>query len=392
MRFEPTAEEMTALANAVAEIPDIQSALCAHHSGLQRPDRAAHQQQIGAGKVVLEVAHELPPELDGIGLFVAGTRAIGIGRVSTGLGCPHLETDPDFLGLMLAFQTSAGARVDLLAINDPAAPTDTVEEFMALLGATADAAGAEIPFGDAGELDLGNLTAAQAALFNGLRRRLGILRATALYVHLARQTARTALSSSAVQPYWTGVVDAGETLGRFTLVPAVAVNAHRTLRPGPRHLSEDWQRRQGEGDIVFALRWIPFLNEETTPLVTLTKAWSEVHAVPVATVTFPRTDPDTRQARLVAMLAAAMGANPGHWVGTHAGEPRHEVPATRFAAGRQLAYALSQKTRGALPDSLMLEFFETGEVGEELARELERRAMQARGEFAAVGSSDVMRG
>jgi hypothetical protein len=140
-RFEPSPDAVDALARTVAELPDIQRTLLEHHAGLTRTDRAAHQQQVAAGIVVLEVASALPPELDGVGLFRAGSRAVGIGRVSTGLGCPHLETDPDFLGLMLAFQTTTGERVDFLGINDPSAPTDTPEEFMALLAATAAAAG-----------------------------------------------------------------------------------------------------------------------------------------------------------------------------------------------------------------------------------------------------------
>ena len=90
----------------------------------------------------LTVAATVPEPLLGVGLFDPGRRHCGIGRISDGLGCPHLETDPDFLGIMLAFR-SGGRRVDFLGINDPAAPTDTVEEFIALLAATAEAAGAE---------------------------------------------------------------------------------------------------------------------------------------------------------------------------------------------------------------------------------------------------------
>ncbi len=53
--------------------------------------------------------------------------------MSTGLGCPHAETDPDFLGLMVAFRMRSGRRIDFITINDPGSPTDTPEEFLALL-------------------------------------------------------------------------------------------------------------------------------------------------------------------------------------------------------------------------------------------------------------------
>jgi hypothetical protein len=42
---------------------------------------------------------------------------VGIGRISTGLGCPHAETDPDFLGLMVAFRAGDGRLVDFVTIN-----------------------------------------------------------------------------------------------------------------------------------------------------------------------------------------------------------------------------------------------------------------------------------
>jgi hypothetical protein len=73
--FDPTSDARRALEKLADEIPEIQQTLIKNQHQLKSPDRAAHQQQI---------AH------------------VGIGRVSTGLGCPHLETDPDFLGLMLA--------------------------------------------------------------------------------------------------------------------------------------------------------------------------------------------------------------------------------------------------------------------------------------------------
>jgi hypothetical protein len=377
--FDGSPETVEALGRTVSEIPQIQRTLVEHHAGLQRPDRAAHQQQIAAGKVTFRVATVLPPELDGVGLFRPGSAAIGIGRISTGLGCPHLETDPDFLGLMLSFQTTARERVDFLGINDPTAPTDTVEEFVSLLAATAAAAGTEVPFGAVGQLDLGNLTATQARMFEALRERLGTLRATSIYLHLVHQTTRTARSSSAIQQYWTGVVEAGGTPGKFTFIPTAGVNEHRALRPGQHHLTVDWEARCKADDIGFDVRWIPFANESATPLDKMSASWSEAQSVPVGTVTFPRSDPETSEGRLLALLASEMGANPGHWVGTRAGEPRPEFPATRFTAARQLAYALGQKTRDALPEAAYQEFFDRGgAIGPELERELLRRYEEKR--------------
>jgi hypothetical protein len=73
----------------------------ANHPQLAQPDRGAHQPQLGAGKVLLHVNDSLPPELAGLGHLRADRAprlASGIGRISNGLGCPHAETDADFLG------------------------------------------------------------------------------------------------------------------------------------------------------------------------------------------------------------------------------------------------------------------------------------------------------
>lgn len=370
--FDPTETAMQALARKLEALPAIQARLVERHPGLRHADRVAHQQQIAGGLVELSVAPDLPDEVRGIGLFDPGAVHLGIGRISNGLGCPHLETDPDFLGIMLAFR-AAGRRIDFLGINDPTAPTDTVEEFMALLGATAESAGVAIPFGDTGRLDLGNLTRAQLKLFSALRQRLGLGRATQLYAHIAKQTGRTLVSSTAHQPYWTGVVRLADNLGKFTLVPTADLNRHRSLRPGERHLTEDWLRRNRDNALDFRLYWIPYADERATPTERLTDAWSEKHRVEFGRISFPRTDPETRRAKLLAILASEMGANPGHWVATRDAGPGDEIPATEFTAGRFLAYRTSQAGRQALPEHLYESVFESGEIGAELEAELVKR-------------------
>ena len=57
---------------------------------------------------------------------------------------------------MVAFRTPGGRRIDFITINDPTPPTDTPEEFLALLKATAYASGSP------------GLFASQATLLAGL--------------------------------------------------------------------------------------------------------------------------------------------------------------------------------------------------------------------------------
>jgi hypothetical protein len=358
--FNPTPEERRALEALVAEIPGIQDTLVDNHPQLTRPDRGAHQQQLAGGKVFLTLEGVMPPALAGLGIFdhdgAAGPHFVGIGRVSTGLGCPHAETDPDFLGLMVAFRAKSGRRIDFITINDPTSPTDTPEEFIALLQATADAAGAQ------------GLLANQARLLVSLARHAGI-RAARIATHVTGQTLRTVRSSTAYQQYWTGIVRARDTLGKFTFVPVTQPVQTAQDARGPRHLSDDWRARSAAGPMAFELHWIPFVDERQTPTDDLTSAWRETHRVRVGTVVFPQVNADARDSKLLALLASELGANPGNWQETSDGSEA-DLPATRFTAARFLAYRASQQHRGALPDESYRSFFDTGEVSDALAATL----------------------
>jgi len=362
--FDPTPEERRKLEEIAAGIPEMQATLVRNHPQLTMPDRGAHQQQLAASRVVLKAAATLPPALDGLGVFHRGSERVGIGRISTGLGCPHAETDPDFLGLMVAFRSPAGRRIDFITINDPTSPTDTPEEFLALLEATATAAASS------------NLLASRALLLAGLVRHAG-LRAPVIATHVTAQTLRTERSTTAYQQYWTGIVRARDLLGKFTFVPADDGPLAGEIEPGPARFTRDWRRRQSAGPLVFDLRWIPFVDERATPLEDLTAPWTDAQQVSVGTVTFVQTDPDAADAKLVALLASEMGANAGNWEEESGADPLR-LPATRFTATRQLAYRASQQSRRALPDESYASYFERGEIDPVLANELIRRYQDKR--------------
>jgi hypothetical protein len=365
--FDPTPEQKRALEQIADGVPAVQQTFVKQHPQMTMTDRGAHQQQLAGSKVILTVHDQLPAALDGLGVFERTQRSApqsGIGRMSTGLGCPHAETDPDFLGLMVAFRTSRGRRIDFVTINDPGSPTDTPEEFLALLKATADAAGSA------------SLLASQARLLTSLTRHAR-LRAPTIAAQVIRQTHRTVRSSSAYQQYWTGVVRARDVLGKFTFVPASETPMGLDPKRGPTHLTKDWAARQRAGALEFELRWIPFLDERTTPLEDLTRGWAHDHEVAVGRVVFPKTDPETLQTKLTTLLASELGANPGNWEETP-DAPASALPATRFTAARQLAYRASQQARHALSDESYASFFETGEIGAELANELRRRYREKR--------------
>jgi hypothetical protein len=370
--FRPSAQELQAIGKDVAEVRNIQQTILAKNKQLHFLDRVAHQYQIAGSKVLLKVAEKLPAPLQNVGVFRPGGELIGIGRISTGLGTPHIETNPDFLGIMVAFQCSKGRRVDFLGINDPASPTDNHQDFMDVLHATGESAGAEVPFvGQSGSYDFPNLIAEQTAFGLALEDRMGWIKAAKTLSHLTKQTLRTFHSSTAYQTYWTGIEEVGGTAGKFTFVPVLNENRRPEFRPGEHHLSEEWKMRQRSGNIEFRLYWIPFLNEDKTPTKRLTDRWDEDHKQLAGTVTFPQSDPNSEEAILFEILASEMGANPGNWV--HDKEDTIREPATEFGTARKLAYRISQAGRGALEPDGYKTVFETGKIGSDLAEELRRR-------------------
>ena len=370
--FRPGVQELEKIRGEVAEVRSIQQRILAKSEQIRSPDRVAHQYQIAGSKVLLRIAETVPVPLQNVGLFHPGAEHIGIGRMSTGLGTPHIETNPDFLGIMVAFQTREGRRVDFLGINDPASPTDNHNDFIGVLHATAESAGAEVPFvGDWGSYDVPNLIAEQTVFGLALKHRMGWIKAATTLSHLAKQTLRTFYSSTAYQGYWTGIEEIGGTAGKFTFVPVRDENRRPEFRPGERHLSEEWKMRQRSGDVEFSLYWIPYVNEEKTPTKALTDRWEEDHKQLAGTVIFPQLDPESEEAVLFGILATEMGANPGNWI--HDKQDTIREPATEFGAARKLAYEISQTGRGALQPKDYETVFQTGRIGPELARDLKRR-------------------
>jgi hypothetical protein len=369
--FRPSATDLARIGADVAPISGIQKKLVTNAPRLKVPDRVAHQYQVAGGKVLLRIEQTLPANFVGVGLFEPGAQYTGIGRMSTGLGCPHLETDPDFLGLMVAFHTRGGARVDFITINDPTSPTDIHPQFIKLIDATADAAGAKPSFGRGlGRLKLFDLAATSTRLALSLIRSLGPFTGTRVALHVTRQTVRTAISSTAYQTYWTGIVEVGGVLGKFMFAPASDENRHRALTPGERYLSEEWRQRQARGNIEFTLHWLPFIDEQTTSTTRLTRRWMQ-RPVLVGQVTFPKIEAADTEAPLWAALAAELGANPGNWV-ADTGNTIAE-PGTEFTCARKRAYRNSQAGRGALPEADYAHVFGGQPIGPTLTAELHRR-------------------
>jgi hypothetical protein len=365
--FRPSASDLQRIAGDVADIADIQMKTSETNEDLRSPDRVAHEYQIAGSKVTFNVAHMLPEPLQGVGLFQPGAKHVGIGRISTGLSIPHAENLPDFLGIMTTFRTEEGVRVDFLGINDPTAPTDNHRDFMTLLQAAADSAGKP------------GFAEQQVALAASLEFRMPF-RAVGVIAHITRQTLPTASSSTAFQRYWTGIVEVGGIGGKFTFLPDTDEN-EIALLPNGRRFTEEWRARQGAGPIKFNLHWIPFLDEERTPTLLLTRPWQEDHKQLVGSIEFPQIDVDSDESMLWATLASEMGANPGNWIADAANSIPE--PSTEFMVARKIAYQKSQQGRDALPPDAYQSIFSGAPISPELARELRRRR-QTKGDTGHV--------
>jgi hypothetical protein len=368
--FRPTPQDMDRIAGEVAAIPAMQQQFRDKAAGLKVRDRVAHQYQIAGSRVSLRIASRLPANLDGVGLFVPDADYVGLARLSTGLGCPHLETDPDFIGMMLAFATCEGQRIDFLGINDPTAPSPNHRAFMTLMQAAIDGTAATAPLiGGLGKRNLPDLLYGNTLVMLGLIRRMGFFGGLRAAAHALAQTARSAVSHTAYQTFWGGIVEAGGSPGKMMVTPDADENAW-FLRAGARHLTEEWRQRQAHGPVHFNLHWLPYIDERATPTDDMTRRWEERPEL-IGRLTFPQADLASEEARLWAALTVEMGATPAHW----AANARNDIaePGTAFGVARKIAYQMSQQGRGALPEALYAHVFQGSEIGEPLATELRRR-------------------
>ena len=380
--FRPTQADWDRISGDVASIPQIQQEFLARAPGLKVRDRVAHQYQIAGGRISLRIASELPADLRNVGLFVPDTEHVGLARLSTGLGCPHLETDPDFIGFMFAFATREGKRVDFLGINDPVAPSPNHPDFMTLLHAAIDGTGAKAPLVSGwGKRNLSDLLYSNTLVTLGLIRRMGFLKGTGAALHALAQTTRSAVSCTPYQKFWGGIVEVGGSPGKIMVGPDANENGW-FLRGGARHLTEEWRERQARGPVHFNLYWLPYIDERRTPTGDMTKRWEERPA-PLGRLTFPQADLASEDAQLWAALTIEMGVNPTHWITSAQGDSID--PGTEFGCARKVAYRLSQEGRGALPDALFAHVFRGEPMGEPLAAELRRR----RAAKAAAGHIDM---
>ena len=261
--FDPTPEQQRELEDIAAAIPGVQKTFVVNHPQREAPDRGAHQQQIAGvegdadrGRHAAACTGQ-PRRLSSTPIRSAAGRHR---QDSTGLGCPHAETDADFLGLMVAFRTRGRTphRPDHHRRSDDRRPTRRKSSSRSCRRPPMPRAPPAC-------------SPHRPRCWQAWRGTPGFGAGASPRTSPRRRTGRC-VRRSAYQRYWTGIVRARDVLGKFTFVPASEVGRGRVARC--TRFTDDWRARQSAGDLAFDLRWIPFIDDRRTPAEDLTRPWA----------------------------------------------------------------------------------------------------------------------
>ncbi|MFE0388119.1 peroxidase family protein [Streptomyces bungoensis] len=254
---------------------------------------------LGVENARLRIHDQVPSELR-TGFVLPGAEYPVTIRLSNAGGSPQADSLPDMRGAALRVEASDGTH-DLLMTNFPVSHARNAREFVAFAKTMAGARTrlqkafalfVELPFA------VGWSTAAR------MRRNV-------------RAGARGDVRSLALETYWSrGAVLWGEAGPvRYQLRPVRgAPDAPAPPRADRDHLSRELAQRLAHGDVVFELLVQRYVDETITPVEDASMEWREDDAptVPVATLTIPRQNVDTAEARAAARRIEELAFNPWH--------------------------------------------------------------------------------
>ncbi|GAA2411184.1 hypothetical protein GCM10010191_20320 [Actinomadura vinacea] len=288
-------------------------------SGAAGIERTFHAKAIlGVENARLRFHHDLPEDLR-VGFAQPGAEYPVIVRLSNASGVRQPDFAPDLRGAALRIQEGPDQAHDLLMTNHPVSHARHAREFVAFAQAMA---GADT-----------NLRKG-IALFVKLPAAVGWSTAARMRRNVTAG-ARREVRSLALETYWSrGAIlwgDAGPV--RFRLRPAAGASAAPPpSQTDPDYLAHEISARLATSEIAFDLCVQRYVDARRTPVENGAADWNEEDApvVPVATLTIPRQNLDTADARAVATRIDQLAFDP--WITTEEFRPLGNLNRARKAA------------------------------------------------------------
>ncbi|MFJ3518489.1 MULTISPECIES: peroxidase family protein [unclassified Streptomyces] len=253
---------------------------------------------LGVENARLTFARDLPPDLR-TGFAQPGARYPVTVRLSNANGARQPDHAPDLRGAALRIAAGADEAHDLLMTSHPVSHARNAREFVEFAKAMAGA----------------DSTPRKAlALFVTLPLAVGWSTAARMRRNVRAGTSRT-VRSLALETYWSrGAIlwgDAGPV--RYQLGPADgAPPAPAPSGTDPDFLQHELARRLKEADVVFELYVQRYVDARRTPIEDGSAEWKEEDTplVRVATLTVPRHDIGSAEARAAAARVDELAFNP----------------------------------------------------------------------------------
>lgn len=288
-------------------------------SGAADIDRAFHAKAIlGVENARLSFRTDLPEALR-TGFAQPGAEYDVFVRLSNASGARQPDFTPDLRGAALRVHAGPDQAHDLLMTNYPVSHARHAREFVAFAQAMAGA---------------DSTLRKGVALFVKLPMAVGWSAATRMRRNVTAGTRRK-VHSLALETYWSrGAIlwgDAGPV--RYRLRPVVdAMAAPPPSQSDPDYLGHELSARLARSDVAFELCVQRYADARRTPIEDGAAIWGEEDApvVPVATLTIPRQDLDTADARAAALRIDQLGFDP--WTTTDEFRPLGNLNRARKAA------------------------------------------------------------
>ncbi|MFI8497783.1 peroxidase family protein [Streptomyces sp. NPDC085524] len=222
-------------------------------------------------------------------------------RLSNASGVRQPDFAPDLRGAALRVEVGPDETHDLLMTSFPVSHARNAREFVAFAQAMAGA---------------GSRLGKAFALYVKLPLAVGWSTAVRMRRNVIAGTGRT-VSSLALETYWSrgAILWGGCGPVRYQLRPtADAPPAPDLPRTDPDHLRRELAQRLRDTDVVFELCVQRYVDSRRTSIEDGAAEWREEDApiLPVATLTIPRQDIDTADARACAKQVDLLAFNPWH--------------------------------------------------------------------------------